>query len=61
VRFEQRVCDQCGKRSDLLLTREPDAPGLVRVLSMEQRGWGLINDRDLCPDCMWMHDFEAAA
>lgn len=62
MRFEQRICDRCGASSGPpARVREPERSGLIRVLSMEQRGWGLVDGQDCCPDCMWMLELKAAA
>lgn len=55
MRWEQRACDECGRTSGpVVLVRDPNHVGPTGVLTMEHRGWGLVDNHDLCPDCMWM-------
>ena len=54
MRFEQRVCDLCGSKSELVLTREPHPMPLAPAQSMEARGWDTVGGLDRCPGCAWL-------
>lgn len=55
MRYEQRICDFCGRRSELVLVAEPRRSNLTPPQTMAQRGWVIIDDCDSCPDCTWIN------
>lgn len=60
MRWEQRVCDLCGRRSALELVAEPPrrVSSLTPPRSMLERGWTILGGEDRCPDCTWVDDPE---
>ena len=55
MRYERRVCDLCGRRSDLHLVYDhTDRRHPLRAQSMLARGWTVVDELDRCPDCTWM-------
>jgi hypothetical protein len=55
MRYEQRVCDLCGRRSRLVLVNDHTQVGQpLRAQSMLARGWTILGELDRCPDCTWM-------